>query len=286
MSNTIVTISNHIYQCRRMAIILDEDLALLYQTETKQINRAVQRNKGRFPSDFAFQLTKEEWEDLRCQNGTSKSGSGGRRYLPFAFTEQGVAMLSAVLRTEVALKVSIIIIRAFVNFKKQNFQFIQMQERVEKIERNQLEANQRIDTLMNIFDNRELATQGIFFNNQIFDAYAFTSDLIKRAKKSVVLLDNYIDETTLVQLSKRNARVKCMVYTEKITEQMRLDLEKHNGQYPPIEIRVLKNVHDCFLIIDNKELYHLGASLKDLGKRWFAFSRMDDFLGEVLARLD
>jgi hypothetical protein len=223
---------------------------------------------------------------LRCQNGTSKSGSGGRRYLPFAFTEQGVAMLSAVLRTEVALKVSIIIIRAFVNFKKQNFQFIQMQERVEKIERNQLEANQRIDMLMNIFNRRELPIQGIFFNNQIFDAYAFTSDLIKRAKKSVVLLDNYVDETTLVQLSKRNARVKCMVYTEKITEQMRLDMEKHNGQYPPVEIRVLKNVHDRFLIIDNKELYHLGASLKDLGKRWFAFSRMDGFLDEVLARLD
>jgi hypothetical protein len=269
-----------------MAIIFDEDLAVLYQTETKQINRAVQRNKGRFPSDFAFQLTKEEWDSLRCQTGTSKSGSGGRRYLPFAFTEQGVAMLSAVLRTEVALKVSIIIIRAFVNFKKQNFQLVQMEERVEKIERNQLQANQRIDTLMNIFESRELPNQGIFFNNQIFDAYTFTSDLIKSAKESIVLLDNYVDETTLVQLSKRNARVTCTVYTEKITEQLNLDLEKHNGQYPPIDLRILKHVHDRFLIIDNKELYHLGASLKDLGKRWFAFSRMDGFLYEVLARLN
>jgi hypothetical protein len=286
MSNTIITISNHIYQCRGMAIIFDEDLAVLYQTETKQINRAVQRNKGRFPSDFAFQLTKEEWDSLRCQTGTSKSGSGGRRYLPFAFTEQGVAMLSAVLRTEVALKVSIIIIRAFVNFKKQNFQLVQMEERVEKIERNQLQANQRIDTLMNIFESRELPNQGIFFNNQIFDAYTFTSDLIKSAKESIVLLDNYVDETTLVQLSKRNARVTCTVYTEKITEQLNLDLEKHNGQYPPIDLRILKHVHDRFLIIDNKELYHLGASLKDLGKRWFAFSRMDGFLYEVLARLN
>jgi hypothetical protein len=195
-------------------------------------------------------------------------------------------MLSAVLRTEVALKVSVIIIRAFVNFKKQNFQFTQIQERVEKIERNQLEANQKIDTLMNIFERRELPTQGIFFNNQIFDAYAFTSDLIKRAKKSIVLLDNYVDETTLIQLSKRNAGVNCTVFTEKITEQIQLDLEKHNGQYPLIEMRVLKNVHDRFLIIDNRELYHLGASLKDLGKRWFAFSRMDGFLGVVRARLD
>ena len=269
-----------------MAIIFDEDLAVLYQTETKQINRAVQRNKGRFPSDFAFQLTKEEWDSLRCQTGTSKSGSGGRRYLPIVYTELGVAMLSAVLRTEVALKVSVIIIRAFVNFKKQNFQFTQIQERVEKIERNQLEANQKIDTLMNIFERRELPTQGIFFNNQIFDAYAFTSDLIKRAKKSIVLLDNYIDETTLIQLSKRNAGVNCTVFTEKITEQMQLDLEKHNGQYPPIDLRILKHVHDRFLIIDNLELYHLGASLKDLGKRWFAFSRMDGFLEEVRARLD
>ena len=195
-------------------------------------------------------------------------------------------MLSAVLRTEIALKVSIAIIRAFVDFKKQNFQLIQISERVDTIERNQLQANQRKDTLMNIFETQTLPKQGIFFNNQIFDAYAFSSDLIKRAKNSIVLLDNYVDGTTLVQLSKRNARVTCTVYTEKITEQMQLDFEKHNGQYPPIDLRVLKNVHDRFLILDNKELYHLGASLKDLGKRWFAFSKIDGFLDEVLARLD
>ena len=195
-------------------------------------------------------------------------------------------MLSAVLRTEIALKVSIAIIRAFVDFKKQNFQLIQISDRVDTIERNQLQANQRIDKLMNIFETQAIPKQGIFFNNQIFDAYAFSSDLIKRAKNSIVLLDNYVDGTTLVQLSKRNARVTCTVYTEKITEQMQLDFEKHNGQYPPIDLRVLKNVHDRFLILDNKELYHLGASLKDLGKRWFAFSRMDGFLEEVRERLN
>ena len=276
MTNSIVTISTLIHHCRGMAIIFDADLAKLYQTETKQINRAIQRNIYRFPDDFAFQLTKEEWDSLRFQSGTSKSGSGGRRYYPFVFTEQGVAMLSAVLRTEIALKVSIAIIRAFVDFKKQNFQLIQITDRVDTIERNQLQANQRIDKLMNIFETQAIPKQGIFFNNQIFDAYAFSSDLIKRAKKSIVLLDNYVDETTLVQLSKRNTRVTCTVHTEKISEQLRLDLEKHNSQYPPIDLRVLKNVHDRFLIIDNKELYHIGASLKDLGKRWFAFSRPDN----------
>jgi hypothetical protein len=127
--------------------------------------------------------------------------------------------------------------------------------------------------------------QGIFFNDRIFDAYVFSSNLITSTKKSIVLIDNYIDETTLLQLSKRNANVKCIIYTEKITSQLLLDLEKHNAQYPFIEIRTLKHVHDRFLILENQSLYHLGASLKDLGKRWFAFSRMDDLLDDVLKRL-
>ena len=126
---------------------------------------------------------------------------------------------------------------------------------------------------------------GIFFDNEIFDAYVFSSELISKAKKSIILIDNYIDETTLLQLSKRNKKVRCTIYTERLTDQLKLDLEKHNSQYNQIEISILKNAHDRFLILDEKELYHIGASLKDLGKRWFAFSQMNGLVKEILNHL-
>ncbi len=265
--------------------MLDADLAILYKTETKQINRAVQRNKMRFPNDFAFQLTSKEWDHLRFQSGTSKKSAGGRRYLPYVFSEQGVAMLSAVLRTDIALEVSISIIRKFVELKNSQNQIMGILQRVEKVELIQNLQNRQIENLLNQFQEIELPKSGIFFNDQIFDAYVFSSEIISSAKKSIVLIDNYIDETTLLQLSKRKDKVSSIIYTEKISPQLNLDLNKHNAQFPPIEIRTLKNVHDRFLIIDNKTLYHLGASLKDLGKRWFAFSQMDGILPDVLKRL-
>jgi hypothetical protein len=265
--------------------MIDADLAILYQTETKQINRAVQRNQSRFPEDFAFQLTQLEWDDLRFQNGTSKNGAGGRRYLPFAFTEQGVAMLSAVLRSEIALQVSISIIRKFVELKKSHHQYLAILQRIERVEMAQNNSNAQIESLLKLFEELEMPKSGVFFNDQIFDAYVFSSNLITSAKKSIVLIDNYIDENTLLQLSKRKSNVNCIIYTEKINPQLKLDLEKHNAQYPPIEIRTIKKVHDRFLILDNQSLYHLGASLKDLGKRWFAFSRMDGLIEDVMKRL-
>ena len=156
---------------------------------------------------------------------------------------------------------------------------------MERAEKQLLDHELKLDKILRNSVETAKHHQGIFFNNQIFDAYNFSCDLIKSAKKSIVLIDNYIDESTLLQLSKRNADVTCLIYTERITPEIKLDLEKHNSQYPTIHIRILKNTHDRFLIIDNRELYHLGASLKDLGKRWFAFSRIDGFLKEVQARL-
>jgi transposase-like protein len=276
-------INYKIFQIRGIPVMLDADLAILYKTETKQINRAVQRNKMRFPNDFAFQLTSKEWDHLRFQSGTSKKSAGGRRYLPYVFSEQGVAMLSAVLRTDIALEVSISIIRKFVELKNSQNQIMGILQRVEKVE---LIQNRQIENLLNQFQEIELPKSGIFFNDHIFDAYVFSSEIISRAKKSIVLIDNYIDETTLLQLSKRKIKVSCIIYTEQISPQLNLDLSKHNAQFPPIEIRTLKNVHDRFLIIDNKTLYHLGASLKDLGKRWFAFSKMNGILPDVLKRLE
>jgi len=158
-------------------------------------------------------------------------------------------------------------------------------KRIESLEEFKVESSTILRRLISIENDIIQNKSGIFFNDQIFDAYVFSSELITRAKKSIILIDNYIDENTLLQLSKRNKKIQCIIYTERITEQLTLDLEKHNAQYHSIEIRILKNVHDRFLILDEKELYHLGASLKDLGKRWFAFSRLDGLVQEVLNHL-
>jgi hypothetical protein len=158
-------------------------------------------------------------------------------------------------------------------------------KKFQEIDRWKDDTELKLEGIFKALSKNDFPSSGIFFNDQIFDAYVFSSELISKAKKSIILIDNYIDETTLLQLSKRNKKVQCTIYTEKLTSQLKLDLEKHNAQYAPIEILILKNAHDRFLIIDEKELYHLGASLKDLGKRWFAFSRMDGFVKEVLNHL-
>jgi len=195
-------------------------------------------------------------------------------------------MIATLLNSPQATQLSIEIIRVFIQARKTGFQFSSLEMKYEKLNQLQVQHGQEITKIWKKLESEIIQKQqGIFFNNQIFDAYAFSSDLIKSAKKSVVLIDNYIDETTFLQLSKRNAKVTCVIYTERISPEIQLDLDKHNSQYPRIDLRTLKHVHDRFLIIDNKELYHLGASLKDLGKRWFAFSKMNDFLKEVTARL-
>ncbi len=286
-----------IFLIRGKHVMLDKDLASIYGVPTKRLSEQVKRNQQRFPQHFMFQLTNEEWIELRSQNATlniSENPSGGRgthsKYLPHVFTEHGVSMLSAVLKSPLAIQVSIQIIEAFVHFRSiLNAQdgHVWVRQTIGELNHKLQDHEKKIVGILNQMNNTNAhLKQGIFFNNQIFDAYAFSSDLIKSANKSVVLIDNYIDETTLLQLSKRNSKVSCIIYTEKLSNQLKLDLERHNAQYPSIEIRTLKNTHDRFLIIDNRELYHLGASLKDLGKRWFAFSRMDGFLVEVLARLN
>ena len=274
-----------IFTIRNLQVMLDSDLAKLYNVETKALNQTVKRNLERFPESFRFQLSENEMQNLRSQIVTSSEIHGGRRYLPFVFTEQGVAMLSAVLKSSVAVAVSIEIIEAFVSMRRNQYQVLGLAQRVEGLESKQIQTERKLEKIFKALDSGHDIKQGIFFNDQIFDAYIFSSELISRAKKSIILIDNYIDETTLLQLSKRNENVHCTIYTEKITAQLKLDLEKHNAQYSPIEIRILKNVHDRFLILDEKELYHIGASLKDLGKRWFAFSRLDGLVKEILTQL-
>lgn len=289
MSEIVVSeqnIQNRIYTIRGMQVMLDRDLAQLYTVETKVFNQAVKRNEKRFPDSFRFQLTKEEVESLRSQIVTFKE-SLNTRYLPYVFTEQGVSMLSAVLKSDIAIEVSIKIIETFVNMRKLIASNGLMYERFERVEQRLSQHDEKFEKLFNALERTdEKPKQGIFFDGQIFDAYIFINDLIREAKHSLVLIDNYIDESVLTLLSK-NSHIDFRIYTQKISKQLKLDIEKYNAQYKNLQVIQLKTSHDRFVIIDDAELYHIGASLKDLGKKWFAFSKIEDtaVLGEIQKNL-
>ncbi|MFN5347523.1 MAG: ORF6N domain-containing protein [Bacteroidota bacterium] len=274
------TLVTKILNVRGYQVMLDTDLAAIYKVDVKIFNQAVKRNKKRFPPSFCFQLTKKEWENLRSQFVTSSLNHGGRRYLPYVCTEQGVAMLSAILKSSVAITVSIQIMNAFVLMRKSISQYDGINQRLESIELKQLQSENKISKIFKALEKSNTINQGIFFDGQLFDAHVFVSDLIRKAKKSIVVIDNYVDETTLLLLSKRNKKVSCEIHT-RLTLSLRSDLEKHNAQYPEIILFFNKLSHDRFLIIDDKLVFHFGASLKDLGKKCFAFSRMDSFLLEL-----
>jgi hypothetical protein len=274
-----------IFTIRGFQVILDRDLADLYQVEVKRLNEQVKRNIERFPDNFRFQLNKKEKNELVaiCDRFESLKYASNN---PFAFTEQGVAMLSALLKSDVAIKVSIQIINAFVEMRKLIAGNSGLLQRMEGVERKLIETDQKFEMVFKALENNTIPkSKGIFFEGQLFDAYVFANELIKSAKHSIILIDNYIDETTLLMLSKRNPNCKAIIYTSKISAQLQLDLAKHNEQYPTIDIKQLKTSHDRFLIIDEKELFHLGASLKDLGKKWFAFSKLNEFLQDILEKL-
>jgi len=278
MNNELVIssndIKNRIYTIRGQQVILDRDLATLYEVETRNLNKAVKRNIERFPKEFMFQLTKYESENLKFQFGTSNWG--GIRKLPYVFTEQGVAMLSGVLRSNIAIKVGIQIMNAFVAMRKFLLTNAQLFQRIDKTEQKLLEHDHKFEKVFNLIENKDIKPEkGIFFDGQIFDAYKFVSDLVRGAKESIILIDNYIDDSVLTIFSKQHKDIKVEILTKEISKQLKLDLKKYNSQYFPISIKEFKNSHDRFMIIDNKEVYHFGASLKDLGKKWFAFSKFD-----------
>ena len=207
--------------------------------------------------------------------------------MPYVFTEQGVAMASAILRSDIAVKVSVEIMEAFVEMRRMLISNAALFHRLDKIELKQLEGERKFEDIFKALESDKLHSEkGIFYNGQVFDAYTFVSDIIRNAKTSIILLDNYVDDTVLTLLGKRNNNVTATIYTKNISNQLRLDLQRYNSQYPPIEIEIFSDAHDRFLIIDNTELYHIGASLKDLGKKWFAFSRMDIEVGKILQILN
>ncbi len=275
-----------IFTIRGIQVMLDRDLAVLYGVPTKVLNQAVKRNKERFPETFCFQLNKKEFTNWKSQIVTSNSEKMGLRHLPHVFTEQGVAMLSTAIRSETAVKVSIQIMETFVRIRQQVRSNDELIHRLIFLEKKQNITEEKVDFILKSMDSESITkSKGIFFDGQLFEAYVFANELIKSAKHSIILIDNYIDETTLLMLSKRNPNCKAIVYTTKISQQLQLDISKHNAQFPPIEVRMLKSSHDRFLILDEKQLYHIGASLKDLGKKWFAFSKLNEILPDILAKL-
>ena len=274
----IENIENKILVIRGQQVMLDRDLAMLYGVETGRLNEAVKRNKERFPKQFCFQLTKEE-SNLKSQ--IAISSWGGSRSNPYAFTEQGVAMLSAVLRSKIAIQVSIDIMNAFVHMRHylhQNADIINRVNTIEnKVDTKLLEYDKNFSKIFKVIDTLPAPIkQDIFSQGQIFDAYSFFQGLIQSAKKEIILIDNYIDLTVLGQLTKKQPGVDVTVYTKPDTPISELDFKKFNKQYPTLTINHTTTMHDRFLILDNIEIYHIGASLKDLGKKCFAFTKMDD----------
>ncbi|HQI03838.1 MAG TPA: ORF6N domain-containing protein [bacterium] len=265
-----------------MQVMLDSDLAELYGVSTKVFNQAVKRNTDRFPERYMFTLIDDEFVSLRSQFVTSnkKEGRGGRRYLPNVFTEQGVAMLSAVLKSETAIQISIKVIDAFVEMRRFILENARIFQRLEFVEKKQIEfkseSDKKFDILFKALENYELhPKQGIFFEGQVFEAHKFVSDIVRSAEKSIILIDNYVDDTVLTLFSKRKQGVALKILTKNLSKQLQLDTQKFNEQFPPAEIKEFNHSHDRFLIIDGKDLYHFGASLKDLGRKWFGFSKMD-----------
>ena len=276
-------IKDKIYTIRNLQVMLDKDLAELYGVETKRINEAVKNNQDKFQDDFYFELSDYEFEDLRSKFSTANFSK--TRINPKVFTEQGIYMLATILKSKIASQVTVYIIKTFANLRKIISQNISMFERFERVEQRLNIHDKNFDKLFEALEDKSLKLkQGIFYDGQIFDAYVFVNDLLKTATTEIILIDNYIDETVFTIFSKY-PNIKIKIYTQNISKQLKLDFEKYSKQYQNIELKEFKNSHDRFLIIDKKNIYHLGASLKDLGKKWFAFSKFEMNTFEVLARL-
>ncbi len=280
-------IKNLIYTVRGKQVMIDSDVAMLYHYETKRINEAVNRNKNRFPENFCFQLTEEEFESLRSQIATSKQNlkineevRGGRRYLPYVFTEQGIAMLSGLLKNDIAIQVSINIMNAFVEMRKFIYNNRNLFERVIKIE-NQIDEkftdyDKKFNEIFSRLQLEENIKQRIFFNGQIWDSYSLIVDIIKSANKKITIIDNYIDDSILKMLSKKKENVEVNIVTSEKSNIQNLDIKKFNKEYPLLKVERTNKFHDRFIIIDEKEMYHVGASIKDLGKKCFGINKIED----------
>lgn len=289
------TIEKLIYIIRDKQVMVDSDLAMLYQVETGALNRAVKRNIKRFPEDFRFQLTAEEYENLKCQSGISslnENGYGGRRTLPYVFTEQGISMLASVLHSDAAVNVSIGIMRAFVEMRRFIANNALLFERISNVELKQLEyqkhTDEKLEQIFEYISEHEETSQKVFFDGQIYDAFSLIVSLIQKAEKEIMLIDGYVDVGTLNLLAKKNDGVFVTVYTHQRTRLSNMDVQNFNAQYPTLKIKYTKVFHDRFLVIDRMTAYHIGASLKDAGKKCFGINLIQDagIIKDILQRLE
>ena len=280
-------IKNLIYNIRGKQVMLDSDVAMLYHYKTKRINETVQRNKERFPENFCFQLTELEtknlnkninWSQIATASAIDEKKFRNKRYSPYAFTEQGIAMLSGLLKNDVAVQVSINIMNAFVEMRKFIVNNGKVFERLTNVEYKLLEHDKKFDEVFNELQKNEenKFQQQIFYNGQIYDAYSLIVDIIKSAKNKIVIIDNYIDDSILKMLSKKENNVEVVILTSSNTTISKLDVTKFNKQYPTLKVATINNFHDRFILIDGTDLYHCGASLKDLGKKCFAINKIED----------
>ena len=287
-----------IYTIRGKQVMIDSDVARLYHYTTKNINKAVKRNIERFPEEFCFQLTENEFQTLRFQIGTSKQNEsqnlrfqfetskesieisnnlrGGRRYLPYVFTEQGIAMLAGVLKNDIAVKVSLNIINSFIEMRKFIASNGQVFERLTNMEYKLLEHDKKFDIVFDQLQQEENIKQKIFFEGQIYEAYSLIIDIMKKANKKIIIIDNYVDDTVLKMLAKKNKNVEVIILTSKKSNIQNIDIQKFNKEYPTLKVARTDKFHDRFMLLDNKEMYHLGASIKDLGKKCFAISKVEN----------
>ena len=281
-------IQSMIYTFRGRQVMLDSDLARLYQVTTSNLNKAMKRNIARFPERFCFQLTENEYENLRFQNGISSltNNYGGRRYMPYVFTEQGIAMLSAVLKSDIAVEVSLKIMDSFVEMRKFLISNQELFSRLDKVELRQIDFEKKIDSknadtdkkLEEVFDyiaTTKEVKQKIFFNGQIYDAFSLMVELVEKAEKEIILIDNYVDINTLNILSKKKDGVNVLIVTSGNGNLTDKDIAKFNSQYPKLTVKISKDFHDRFLIIDRRDVYHIGASIKDAGKKSFGITKLE-----------
>ena len=277
-------IKNLIYTIRGKQVMLDSDVAMLYNYETKKVNQAVKRNIDRFPERFCFQLTEKElelmWSQIVTTSKLEDNKYRSKKYLPYVFTEQGIAMLSGILKSEVAIQVSIKIMDAFVEMRK----FINVNKSLfekvitieNKMDKKFIEQDKKFDIIFNQLQLEENIKQRIFFDGQIYDAYSIIIDIIKKANKKILIIDNYIDDSVLKMLTKKKSNVEVVILTSDKSNIENLDVKKFNKEYPILKVAKTNKFHDRFIVIDNKEMYHLGASIKDLGKKCFAINKIED----------
>jgi len=278
-------IKNLIYTIRGKQVMLDSDVARLFEYATKDLNRNVKNNIERFPEYYCFQLTNEEYKSLRCKNFTLNENGRGqhRKYLPYVFTEYGITMLAGLLKSEVAVNVSIRIVNTFIEMRKILYSNNQIFERLTSVEYKLLDHDKKFDEVFNQLQLEENIKQRIFFDGQIYDAYSLIVDIIKKAHKKILIIDNYIDDSVLKMLAKKKNNVEVVILTSNHSNIQNIDIQKFNKEYPTLKVAKTNKFHDRFIVLDNKEMYHLGASIKNLGKKCFGINKIEDI--EVIEKV-